>query len=237
MPTVIVYGPRVEDYYEWPYEKGQLIAHAFGCEGIVSAWNRYKDMLTLGYLHLTTEPYRPRSPFIAADAKTGRPQEPIDVYTLAEAEMLTALHPGGYMERALAELTREQLAMFAAFSELTDFLHETNVLCGWWTNLETGEDMHGKRNVPELLALIHSEVSEALEGHRKGSQDDKLPHRPMFRVELIDAVYRICDALGSQTEPNRDHPAGAVLLEKYLYNLTRADHKIENRKLDNGKKY
>lgn len=50
-----------------------------------------------------------------------------------------------------------------------------------------------QRNVGELLALIHSELSEGLEAHRKDLNDDKLPHRKGLEVELADALIRILD--------------------------------------------
>jgi len=53
-----------------------------------------------------------------------------------------------------------------------------------------------KVNVPERLMLIVSEIAEAMEGHRKGLMDDKLPTRPMLEVELADAVIRIFDLGG-----------------------------------------
>lgn len=125
-----------------------------------------------------------------------------------------------------------------SISELTDLIHTGNVKAGWWTNLETGEDLTSKmgekpkRNIPEMLCLIHSEVSEAMEGHRKNLMDDKLPHRPMLEVELADAVIRIldmCGGLGLDLQ-------GAIF-EKLAYNSQRADHKIENRLKENGKKF
>lgn len=61
----------------------------------------------------------------------------------------------------------------------------------WWHDLETGEPI--RRNFGELIALCHSELSEALEGHRKNLMDDKLPHRKMAEVELADTVIRIFD--------------------------------------------
>ena len=50
--------------------------------------------------------------------------------------------------------------------------HEANQK--WWHDLHTGERLN--RNFGELIALVHSELSEALEGHRKDLMDDKLPH-------------------------------------------------------------
>lgn len=105
---------------------------------------------------------------------------------------------------------------------------------GWWTNLETGEGLTetGNFNVPEKLCLIHSEVSEAMEGHRKGLMDDKIEHRPMLEVELADALIRICDLAGAM---NLD--LGGAVAEKLAYNRSRADHRPENRMKEGGKKF
>jgi len=112
---------------------------------------------------------------------------------------------------------------------LTAACHGRAWNAGWWHNLDTGEKL--ERNVPELLCLIHSEVSEALEGFRKNLMDDKLPHRKMIEVELADVVIRVFDAAGGLGLD----VAGAVV-EKMMYNANREDHKIENSKGENGKK-
>lgn len=74
-------------------------------------------------------------------------------------------------------------------NELAKTVHQANIK--WWQNLETGEPI--ARNKEELLALVVSEVSECLEGERKGSMDDKLPHRRMAEVEMADALIRLLD--------------------------------------------
>ena len=63
--------------------------------------------------------------------------------------------------------------------------HQAAVQGGWWSNLETG--LRKERNKGELLCLIHSEISEAMEGERKGLMDGHLPQRKMAEVELADA--------------------------------------------------
>ena len=86
--------------------------------------------------------------------------------------------------------------------------------------------------VAQKLCLIHSEISEAMEGHRKGLQDDKLPHRPMLEVELADAAIRIFDLAGAL---NLD--LGGAIAEKMAFNAQRADHKPEARAAAGGKAY
>jgi NTP pyrophosphatase (non-canonical NTP hydrolase) len=82
------------------------------------------------------------------------------------------------------------------------------------------------------LCLIHSEISEAMEGHRKNLMDSHIPHRSMLEVELADAVIRIADLAGAL-----GLDLGAAIAEKMAYNATRADHKPEARAATNGKAY
>lgn len=107
-------------------------------------------------------------------------------------------------------------------------IHELNIK--WWQDLVTGEPI--ERNVGELLCLVHSEISEALEGFRKDRMDEHLPTRKALEVELADAVIRIFDLAGGL---NLDL-AGAIY-DKCKYNCNRADHKPEFRILPGGKKF
>ena len=111
--------------------------------------------------------------------------------------------------------------------------HRLAARSGWWA------DKDGNRIDPNVLevfatkiALIHSEVSEALEGGRKNKRDDHLPHRPSVEVELADALIRIFDTAGAMGLDL----AGAVI-EKLAYNQAREDHRPEHRHGDGGKQF
>jgi NTP pyrophosphatase (non-canonical NTP hydrolase) len=122
---------------------------------------------------------------------------------------------------------------------LTNACFGASFRAGWWNDPKTGTSFlaevrtgtrFGKSLIAEKLALIHSEVSEGLEGLRKNRMDDHLPHRKMLEVELADAVIRICDLAGAL-----EFDLGGAILEKLAYNAKRPDHKLENRAAPGGK--
>lgn len=76
--------------------------------------------------------------------------------------------------------------------ELSVIVHAANKK--WWEDLDTKQPI--KRNKGELLALIHSEISEAYEGDKLSVMDDKITHRRADEVELVDAMIRIFDYAG-----------------------------------------
>ncbi len=100
----------------------------------------------------------------------------------------------------------------------------------WWIDPATGERL--QRNKGELLMLIVSEISEAMEGERKDLMDDKLPHRKMAEVELADALIRIFDYAAAH-----GYDLDGAYHEKMYYNVTRADHTHEARAAAGGKKW
>lgn len=115
--------------------------------------------------------------------------------------------------------------------DLNDYANESHKAnIKWWQDPATKQPI--ERNFGELIALCHSELSEALEGHRKDLQDDKLPHRKMVEVELADCLIRIFDLAGGL-----HLDLEGAYMEKSEYNARRADHSHEARLAEGGKKY
>jgi NTP pyrophosphatase (non-canonical NTP hydrolase) len=131
------------------------------------------------------------------------------------------------IERTIRANTLEEQSI--AINAMVGECHGRSYAAGWYHDPITRQPV--VRNVGEMLALIHSEISEGLEGQRKNLNDTHLPHRKMIEVELADALIRICDLAGYLKLD-----LGGAYREKLLYNETREDHKRETR-ADGGKAF
>jgi len=112
---------------------------------------------------------------------------------------------------------------------LTDACHLASKQAGWWE----GIDPRDPYVTATKLMLAVSELAEAMEGARKGLKDDKLPDCEMLEVELADCIIRVFDLAGALGYRN----FGGTIARKMKFNATRADHKVENRAIEGGKKF
>ena len=65
-------------------------------------------------------------------------------------------------------------------------VHDTAVSKGWWSG--------HYRSAAECIALMHSELSEALEAARSDYPDDEhCPEFGNFEIEMADVVIRVLD--------------------------------------------
>lgn len=172
-----------------------------------------------------------------------------NLYEMSNEELIAYEYSGALLEeggtsdlsselalRLQAEMNKNSVSN--SIQNLVYIVHEQNKEAGWWNDLDTGESLTNKRgfpfvrNVSELLILVHSEVSEALEGYRKDLRDTHLPQYDSLTVELADVVIRVFDIAGGLSLNLSE-----AVRDKLIYNKTRADHKKENRLKQNGKKF
>ena len=93
-------------------------------------------------------------------------------------------------------------------NDVARVIHDYAISKGWWL---------APRNDGEILALMHSEISEALEFLRHGNPpSDHVPEISGVAEEMADVVIRVMDYCHA-----RDINIGKAIAAKHKFNMSR----------------
>lgn len=136
---------------------------------------------------------------------------------LVQADEAAAMDPTGKHTALITNLANAVEALAHPLQAYAERIHQTAVEHGWW---------EADRNFGEMIALQHSELSEALEAWRKNDPnvyilDSGKPEG--VAIEMLDCVIRILDTLNSLT---LEHDGRRITIDeaielKLAYNDTR----------------
>ena len=136
----------------------------------------------------------------------------------------------GLPEWMTRKMSDQEAWVHFGVQQLMDMSHATAKMKGWYSDPSTGAPIN--RNFGEVVALMHSELSEALEAHRKDLASDHLPGFSGMEEEFADLIIRVMD-----TAQALDLRIGPAIVLKNRYNMIREDHSLSARLSTGGKKY
>lgn len=104
-------------------------------------------------------------------------------------------------------LKEQELAFVQSFNYFSGAIYRLAQNKGWWKK---------DRNQGEIIALIHSELSEALETLIENKQSDKIPKFLGIEEELADTIIRIMDY-----SEGFNYKVAEAIIAKLKFNYTR----------------
>lgn len=113
----------------------------------------------------------------------------------------------GHEDCAICEEAKDNAAFLRGYTSMQVRAYETAKEKGWHDE---------PREIGTLIALMHSELSEALEAARHNADSDKIPGFTGIEEELSDVIIRIMDA-----SSHHGWRVARAILAKMEYNRTR----------------